>query len=278
MQSAAVIAQQYKEQAAGEASEGEDVLPVTAPGASIEKDGKTYIHGNPFKTTPEIVCSNCRLPRLRYPVAGRNAREPDAGREYCARRPCIEKEGCDIYGKSLDLEKPNRNPKGAKDNKKKVDESPDGSQSNSPPAAKASDKPTSIPSGKCPNCPRYMAVTRIAQHMDRCMGISGRQSSKNAMSKMNTGTPRESRATTPKPPPPPPNAKKRKAEKGSDEDSDEDTPKKAKKKKLISKKQKDAVKAVNNPLARVKSGEKRLPGQSDSGKGETLSKVKGEEE
>ena len=110
------------------------------------------------------------------------------------------------------------------------------------------------------------------------MGISGRQSSKNAMSKMNTGTPRESRATTPKPPPPPPNAKKRKAEKGSDEDSDEDTPKKAKKKKLISKKQKDAVKAVNNPLARVKSGEKRLPGQSDSGKGETLSKVKGEEE
>ena len=40
MQSAAVIAQQYKEQAAGEASEGEDVLPVTAPGASIERDAK----------------------------------------------------------------------------------------------------------------------------------------------------------------------------------------------------------------------------------------------
>ena len=112
MQSAAVIAQQYKEQAAGEASEGEDVLPVTAPGASIEKDGKTYIHGNPFKTTPEIVCSNCRLPRLRYPVAGRNAREPDAGREYCAKRPCIEKEGCDIYGKSLDLEKPKQESEG----------------------------------------------------------------------------------------------------------------------------------------------------------------------
>ena len=278
MQSAAVIAHQYKEQAAAEASDGEDTLPITTPGASIAKDGKTYLRGNPLSTTAEVLCSNCRLPRLRHPVTGKNAREPETGREYCAKQPYIEKEGCDIYGNSLDLEKPNRNPKGAKDakSKKKADESPDGSQSNSLPSSKPSDKPTSIPYGKCPNCSRYLAVTRIAQHLDKCMGISGRQSSKNALSKMNTGTPRDSRATTPKPQLP--NTKKRKAEKGTDDESGEDAMKK-KKKKLISKKQKESTgKAVNSSLARVKSAEKRLPGQSDSGREKTPVKEKDDEE
>ena len=56
-----------------------------------------------------------------------------------------------------------------------------------------------FPTMKCPNpkCSRYLISSRIAQHLDKCIGISSRQSSRNAMTKMST--PQESRANTPKP-------------------------------------------------------------------------------
>ena len=271
MQSAAIVAQIAQEKAARDAdtessSLVDTYLPITTAGASATEDGKLLLHGNPFITTPDLLCPVCRLPRLQHPISGKNSQTPQLGIVYCAKEPYIDRNGCDIYGKSLILAKPTKNAKpdkDGKDAKSKAKLSPDGSESPSgSPQPKESDKPeaTSIPTGKCPNCVRYMAYTRIAAHLDRCM-LSERQSSKNARAKMNTSTPRDSRAGTPKPAA----TKKRKFEKGSDEEIEEKTPKK--KKKPAPKKNGDATsksKALNSNIQRVKGAEKRLPGQGDS--------------
>ena len=271
MQSAAIVAQIAQEKVAGDldtetSSLGDTYVPVTTAGASATEDGKILLHGNPFHTTPDLLCPVCRLPRLQHPTCGKNSETPQSGIAYCAKEPYIDRKGCDIYGKSLILAKPTKTKpdKDVKDTKSKAKPSPDASDSHSgtPAPTKESDKPeaTSIPTGKCPNCVRYMAYTRIAAHLDRCM-FSERQSSKNARAKMNTSTPRDSRAGTPKPAV----TKKRKLTLGSDEEIDEKTPKK--KKKPAPKKNGDATsksKAVNSSIQRVKGAEKKFPGQGDS--------------
>jgi ribonuclease P/MRP protein subunit POP1 len=46
-------------------------------------------------------------------------------------------------------------------------------------------KPASyIPWHTCPSCKRSLLITRFAQHLEKCLGISGRQSSRNAMAKL----------------------------------------------------------------------------------------------
>ena len=266
MQSAAILAQQNHEKTQDLLSEGIERQPETRSPACTIEGGKIYLVGNPLKTTTEILCSTCGLPCLQYPVTGKGSRIPESGKEYCAKQPYIAKDGCDVHGKSLTIEKPSKKSKAAKDAKKQIEPSPDGSESPSatPPNEKSFDTPTatSIPSTKCPNCPRYMAFTRIAQHLDRCLGLSGRQSSKNAMTKMNTSTPRDSRATTPKLPPPP-LIKKRKIEQSNGDETEASTPKK--KRPLIQKKKvgdmATSEKPTNTNVERIRGAEKRLPGQ-----------------
>ena len=269
MQSAAIVAQAAQEKAKTEedASFGEAYQSITTAGALATEDGKIYLHGNPLYTTPEVLCPTCRKPRLLYPTTGKNSQIPEAGKEYCAKKPYIQKDGCDIHGRSLELKDAPKNKKAGKDTKNKDpspdnSESPDGTRTN----GKNSGKPSvaTYPNGKCPNCPRYMTLNRVASHLDRCMAVGGRQSSKNAMAKISSqGTPRESRASTPKPAATK-TTKKRKVEKGTDDETEEGTPQK--KKKPILKKGHDAGpknKALNSSIQRVKSAEKRLPGQSD---------------
>ena len=295
MQSAAILAQETKDRAKAEALAVEELDSITTVGAIITEDDRILLHGNPLNTITEILCPTCRLPRLNHPETGKNSRPPDPSKKYCVKHPYIDKEGCDIYGMSLTLEKPSKK-KATVPNKQKPNDSRSGSESpgGSPNGGHADKKPaaTTVPSGKCPNCPRYMAFTRIAQHMDRCMGFSGRQSSKAALSKMNSGTPRDtSRASTPKPSGPQGsaagpgsssqgtgNTKKRKLDKGSDneEEESEKTPMK-KKKTGTGKKGGKVGKAVNADVARVKgTAEKRLPGQGEGAAGEEK-KAGGEE-
>lgn len=279
MQSAAIIAQQAKESVKETSSPGGEVHEVQTDGASITEDDRVLLRGNPFITAPEILCPTCRLPRQYTPTTGKSNKPADPSKQYCQKQPYVQRDGCDIYGKSLALEKPSKKSKAqrAAESKNKPDHSPavDGSGSdddnNNAKDEKGKPAATAIPSGKCPNCPRYMAFTRIAQHMDRCLGLSGRASSKNAMTKMSgsQGTPNSgSRASTPKPSgtPNPPgsgsggtNSKKRKHEKGSDEDDEPPATEKKKKKLLITNK-----KASNPTLNRVKSADKRPPSSGRS--------------
>ena len=278
MQSAATIAQAAQEKALEEEPPAGEALPVVSTaGATAREDGTICLHDNPFITTPEVICPICRLPRLQHPVTGANSKPPEPGREYCSKQPYIDKPGCDIYGQSLDLEKSTKK-KAAKVTKSKNDPSPDDSKSPSP-TSKDNDKSTTLPTGKCPACNRYLKYSRFAQHLSSCMKVGGRHASISARGKIkDAATPRDSRASTPKLGV----TKKRKAGQGSDEDEEESTPKKkkkplAKKKPPAGKKPGEPVtkKGVHSNIQRVKGAEKRLPGQSETDPREQPSVAKG---
>ncbi|KAI7280824.1 hypothetical protein KC345_g4525 [Hortaea werneckii] len=72
-----------------------------------------------------------------------------------------------------------------------------------------------IPWHTCPSCKRSLLITRFAKHLEQCMGLSGRQASRNAMAKMSS-TPSASRAGTPQP------ANSQDGGGGKGEDDDED--------------------------------------------------------
>lgn len=123
--------------------------------AAVYDRGKVHLKGNPFHTVKEIVCPECRLPRLSHPPVGASYRPPpDPNREYCQNGPMITMPGHDVHGKLFAVMP---NPK-----KRKTE--------------KDSTIPE-VPTSKCPICPRYFVMNRVAQHLDRCMNISGRGSS-----------------------------------------------------------------------------------------------------
>ena len=272
MQSAAIIAEQAAEQAAAEARGQSDTPPenldpsespstplpdsvkgavrkglkVTTPGA-IYDGGKVYLRGNPLATTKEILCRRCRLPRLLYPTDGIGARTPDPGKEYCAKRPYIDKPGHDVYGKPF----PSHNAKAPKKRKKNSEaqreSTPAGLESNtsSPPEIITPGRPTTdtaggapFPNVDCPICEKSIVVTMVARHLEKCLGIGGRQSSRNAMARMNKqngngGTPLGSKRGTPAP------EKRAREELNNDNDEDDEfgeTPKKRKRKTATTKK------------------------------------------
>lgn len=56
----------------------------------------------------------------------------------------------------------------------------------------------SVPSVRCTNCPRYVAATRVAQHLAKCLGLSERQSVRNARRRMaSQSSAPQSRSSTP---------------------------------------------------------------------------------
>ncbi|KAJ5919283.1 hypothetical protein N7466_010226 [Penicillium verhagenii] len=181
--------------------------PVKLAGTHIETDAATFDHGkvllkgNPMQTMKEVVCTECRLPRLTYPPNGSGFRPtPDPNREYCQNGPLVVLPGHDVHGKLFAIMP---NPK-----KKKTE--------------KDSTIPE-VPTSKCPVCPRYFVMNRVAQHLDRCMNISGRGSARHK-------TPTDSGASGA-------NSPTSSAPKRAHTDEDEGSPSPTKKKKLnVSKK------------------------------------------
>lgn len=160
---------------------------VETDGAVFE-NGKAHLRGNPMQTTKEIICPECRLPRLLYPATGVGARAiPDQNREYCSQQPLIRKPGHDVHGNLFATDKVN--------SKKKNKNTP----TSSPPAdGQGAPEAPGFPTTKCLNCPRYFNVNRVQQHMDRCMGYSGRNATRNKDSGSNgTGSPANSTSTAP---------------------------------------------------------------------------------
>ncbi|KAJ5557239.1 hypothetical protein N7513_002825 [Penicillium frequentans] len=176
--------------------------PVKLASTHLETDaatfdhGKVYLKGNPLQTVKEIICTECRLPRLSYPPTGAGFRPPpDPHRKYCENGPMIVLPGHDVHGKLFAIMP---NPK-----KKKTE--------------KDSTIPE-VPTSKCPVCPRYFVMNRVAQHLDRCMNISGRNSTRNK-------TPTDSGASGA-------NSPTSSAPKRAHTDEDEGSPSPTKKKKL----------------------------------------------
>lgn len=189
--------------------------------AAIYEDGKVLLKGNPLKTTTDILCPRCHLPRLLYPTDGKGARKPDPTVVYCKKHPFIEKPGCDIYGQSWVGPGPGRGKK-----KKDSDKKDDGGSEQRPPNV------LSFPSATCSKCKRCILVTRLNNHMGSCIGNSGRNASRAAAQRMNGSgsqnepTPPPSQKATPTPASRAQSPRKRDV---SDDDDDSETSHKKKK-------------------------------------------------
>lgn len=184
-------------------------------------DGIISLKENPFLTTPQIYCPQCRLPRLMYPLTGAGAQMPDdLSAQYCTRHPYVSKPGHDIWGNPFpsDQAKSKKERDLLKQQQRAEKDSTPASQNSDPTGGTQEELQNGIskliPQGKganyipwhtCPRCKRSLLITRFAQHLEKCLGISGRQSSRNAMAKLSgqngslASTPMGSRPGTPAP-------------------------------------------------------------------------------
>jgi hypothetical protein len=150
--------------------------------AAIYEDEKVTLKGNPLKTSKEVLCPRCHLPRLLYPTDGKGSRKPDPSIIYCKKHPYIEKPGYDIYGQTWVAPGPGRGKK-KKDMEKKLD-------SDTPGTPTPEQRPPNVlafPSATCSKCKRCILVTRLNNHMGSCIGNSGRNASRAAAQKISNG-------------------------------------------------------------------------------------------
>jgi ribonuclease P/MRP protein subunit POP1 len=198
-------------------------IPAADTDAAQYENGRVFLKGNPLKTTPEIICPHCKLPRLMHPIMGKGMQNPDLTKEYCMLYPWVQRPGHDVYGNPFptDMAKSKKERELMKQQQKNAEKESVGTPGSQDADAAGGDahskeiklntggKPASyIPWHTCPSCKRSLLITRFAQHLEKCLGISGRQSSRNAMAKISgqngsgTGvgnTPLGSRMGTPVP-------------------------------------------------------------------------------
>ncbi|KAF1963082.1 ribonuclease P complex subunit Pop1 [Byssothecium circinans] len=268
MQSAATQAESLalanlEPQSQKNANTSQPSVPTADTAAAKYENGRVILKGNPLKTTPEIICPHCKLPRLMHPIMGKGMHNPDLTKEYCMLYPWVQRPGHDVYGNPFptDMAKSKKERELMKQQQKNAEKESVGT-----PGSQDTDmaggetqgkeiklntggKPASyIPWHTCPSCKRSLLITRFAQHLEKCLGISGRQSSRNAMAKIsgqngngNGSTPLGSRMGTPAPGSQGDVAVTKTKAKGispvkklgadDDDDGDNDTPDKKKKKK-----------------------------------------------
>jgi hypothetical protein len=240
--SAAIAVEQIAASQLDQSSSAEDALSVYAETDAARFQGNAvYIIGNPLKTTTDILCPKCKLPRLLHPTDGNGAQKPKPGVVYCKKRPYIDKLYYDIYGQTFDAEGPGKGKKKADvvHLKQKAKEStPNGSQESTGDDPFGEEiGPIKFPHAKCEACSRFFPIRRMNNHMARCIGGVGRESSRNAQVKIQNGngngsqngfTPPTSRSNTPIPT----NGTKRSSptKRGTSQDFDfEESPQKKKK-------------------------------------------------
>ena len=189
---------------------GDDQGPVETK-AAILKSGNIGLKGNPMKTVKHIRCPNCRLLRLLYPRVGFNSRPvPDPTQQYCKSEPMIIIDKHDVHGQRKKGVKVKGQPKGK--NKKKNDAGSPAASENSDPLTPSSSMPgdsfefkeIDYPAAKCPNRESHLgdhwkSVNVFATHLNgSCFLMKNRAAGREANAKIG-GTPRNSRANSPKP-------------------------------------------------------------------------------
>lgn len=174
-------------------------VPVADTPAAKYENGRVFLKGNPLKTTPDIICPHCKLPRLMHPIMGKGMQNPDLTKEYCLLYPWVQRPGHDVYGNPFptDMAKSKKERELIKQQQKNAEKESVGTPGSQDTDMAGGDtqgkeiklntggKPASyIPWHTCPKCKRSILITRFAHHLDKCLGISGRQSSRNAMAKL----------------------------------------------------------------------------------------------
>jgi hypothetical protein len=262
--------------------------------AAIYNNGEVYLKGNPLKTITEINCPKCGKPRLLHPTDGNRARRPEPGVDYCKKHPYIEKDYHDVYGQTFQPDGPGRGKK-KKDmvdplklQQAKASGTPNGSQDSpgtSPPSGDGPAKPIAFPHAKCHNCGTFLPIKRMNNHMAKCMGGGGRDSSRTALWKIQNGNGNGSQNGATPPPgsrngtPAPSNLSNNKRSSPNKRDRDDEfdsdsSPQKKPKKNLIKKSATNKLKELKAPKmsksasqqreASNLSFEEKPPGNSES--------------
>ena len=201
--------------------------------AATAQGGLVRLKGNPLKNVKYTRCPNCKLQRLWYPRVGFNSRPADPTIQYCKTEPMIIIDKHDVHGQRKKGVKMKGQPKGKGKNNKLRESSP--ASSIGDPSTPQSSMPDSFefkeidyPAAKCPNRSSHLgdhwkAVNLFATHLNgSCWLKRDRAALREANAKM-SGTPKDSRASSPKPATS--NGVKRKA----DEEKSEPAPKKKQK-------------------------------------------------
>ena len=256
--------------------------PVATTDAATYEGGRVYLKGNPLKTTPDITCAHCKLPRLMHPIKGKGGQVPTVNQEYCMLYPWVQHPGHDVFGNPFptDMAKSKKERELMRQQQKNAEKDSVGTPGSQDTDMAGGDttsqnkeiklntggKPASyIPWHTCPHCKRSLLITRFAQHLEKCLGISGRQSSRNAMAKLagqngngtGSNTPLGSRMGTPAPGPGNGKDKDKRqspVKKLQDDDEggeDNETPEKKKKKKSTYIKKADRERMANQAAAGV---------------------------
>ncbi|KAJ9618012.1 hypothetical protein H2204_013242 [Knufia peltigerae] len=179
--------------------------------AAVLQGSQVQFKGNPMKTVKHIRCPNCRLRRLLYPRVGFNSRPvPDANEQYCKTEPMIIIDKHDVHGQRKKGVKMKGQAKGKGKGKKNDPASP--ASENSDPLTPSSGQPNDsfefkeidYPAAKCPNRESHLgdhwkSVNVFATHLNgSCFLKKDRAAGREANAKIG-GTPRDSRANSPKP-------------------------------------------------------------------------------
>ncbi|KAM0126100.1 hypothetical protein ACHAPC_007280 [Botrytis cinerea] len=200
---------------------------------------EVFLKGNPLELVEEIICAKCGLPRLLQPTDGVGAKKPPPGKEFCKKKPFIEKPWHDVYGQTYVPEGPGRGKKKKDMINPLLQQQKEGTPNSQDGEDEGPAKPISFPHAKCHNCNTFLPIKRMNNHMVKCIGGGGRDSARAAAFKINgnglgtgnnsqNGTPPLSRQATPQP-----NGGKRvspnKREAADDPDFESDSPQKKKK-------------------------------------------------
>jgi hypothetical protein len=182
---AAIVVESKAAQEYNDETLSDDVNQRVETNAAIYNNGEVYLRGNPLKIVKEIYCPNCGKPRLLHPTNGNRARKPEPGVEYCKKEPYIEKDYHDVYGQTFQPDGPGRGKK-KKDmfDPLKLAAANGDSPSDGDGVEK---KPIQFPHAKCHNCGTFLPIKRMNNHMAKCMGGGGRDSSRNALWKIQNG-------------------------------------------------------------------------------------------
>lgn len=179
--------------------------------AALLRDGSVQLSGNPMDTVKHIRCPRCRLRRLLYPRVGFNSRPvPDPSEQYCKEEPMIIIDKHDVHGQRKKGVKVKGQAKGKNKKKGNEPQSPSSEISEPvtplPPDSNTFDfKEIDYPAAKCPNRTSHLgdhwkAVNIFATHLNgSCYLQRNRTAGREANAKI-TGTPRDSRANSPKAP------------------------------------------------------------------------------
>lgn len=171
MQSQALWEPRILQDLSGKDKDGNHAPP---PAAIDAETGKLYLIGNPLKTVRVSVCPKCHLPYQQNDHPGFLASDRDG--KCCEKRPYVSTPGYDIYGRSLI---DSSSAKSRQRSRKNCSPRP---ATSSPPSHEIERQPIQ-PIIQCPNpsCDRHVVVSRIAQHLEKCLMVGGRQSDRAAM-------------------------------------------------------------------------------------------------